>query len=51
MYVEKCNTHFVFVTNFLRHITAKNYRNWCTNKKDIVKIKGVVFSEIQRRMK
>ena len=32
-----------FVANFLRHITAKNYKNWFTNKKVIAKIKMVQF--------
>jgi len=35
----KYNIHFV--ANFLRHVTAKNYENWFTNKKVIAKIKRV----------
>ena len=32
-----------FVENFLRHVTAKNYENWFTNKKVITKIERVEF--------
>jgi len=33
-----------FVANFLRHVTAKKYGNWFTNKKVIAKNKkGIVF--------
>jgi len=30
------NTIIRFVENYLKHVTAKNYENWFTNKKKVI---------------